>query len=253
LYRSIEEICTRALRRIGAFSINDASPEKGDLEEARHWLDLHVGHLAGTTRLEWLRPVSFSIPLLSGEQSYSLRPTNLSSQTAQSLLSQGLDAIRVNSVPSDGMQFPVAAMLKQGDNESELTILRRHEWDAITNKAQTGSPTVIFIDHTMEPILYVHPIPTSDDFSIELSVVTFHPDLAKVKPERKPVLRQSWGLWAVTVTALACGRGPVRRLPAQEIDSLEKEAKGYQTELIAFENDDAALGRPRRTVYNDLG
>lgn len=249
---SITEICTRALRRIGSFSINDQAADPAYLQEARYWLDLHVGHLAATNRIKWLEPVTVSIPIEGGEQNYSLRPTNLSSQAGQSLVSQGVDAIRVNNMPSEGMQFPITAMLKDSSgNERPVKILRRYEWDAIGDKDQSGTPSGIFIDRTMEPVMKVHPIPVDDGLSIELTIQTFHPDLAKIKPERRPILRQSWDLWAVTVTALACARGPIRRLPQGEVKDLENEEARYRTELLAFENDDQF--RHRRTVYNDLG
>ena len=65
-------ICERALRKIGAFSVNDTAADPEELSEALYWLDLAVAELAGTEQCQWLIPTTLSIALTANTPSYDL-------------------------------------------------------------------------------------------------------------------------------------------------------------------------------------
>ncbi|HEC14945.1 MAG TPA: hypothetical protein ENI72_04220, partial [Rhodospirillales bacterium] len=131
---SAKKICEKALRKIGAFSINDSAADGDELNEALEALDLLVAEQAGSTTCFWLIPATVSIPLTGGTATYDLI------------------SVLGASAPTDGIQFPVYATLKtDGGNETPLSIVTRDEYEGISKKTAGGSPDRIWIDRLKKP------------------------------------------------------------------------------------------------------
>lgn len=223
------EICERALRMIGAFSINDSAAQPNDLYETVFWLDMMMANEAGSGRCHWLMRDELSITLESGTASY-----DLAAELAQQL--------------KTGVQFPVDAVLKDANgNRRTLDILPQKKFRETVKPDTAGTPTCLFIDRLNGPTLHVYPVPTDTDeeSSIILTVQTF---AESVKPRstaknnalgnERAGFRQAWNLWAVCQLAAYIGNGPVRALPTQRVNDYRNEAAALHLRLEAFENRD---------------
>lgn len=217
------EIAERALRRIGAFPINDAAPDAADLEETLLWMDMVMQYAAATRRRNWLfRTPIVSIPLTAGEASFNL---------ADKL---GPD------YPPLGILFPKVAYIRQGGQDSEISIWRRQEYEDIANKTATGVPKGVFIDQVgdAERTLFLNPVPTDGSLTLRLVVQTFAPSVVGLRGTRDqasgevvPMMPAALELWLATATAAQIGAGPVRRLPDGEVRELEARAAGLLAEF----------------------
>ena len=69
---TVTEICERALRKIGAYSINDTGADPVHLEEARYWLDMVLGHVSSRKRTWWLVPDTEPVTLVADTATYQL-------------------------------------------------------------------------------------------------------------------------------------------------------------------------------------
>lgn len=234
--RSAREVCERALRKIGAFSINDSAADGQELDEALHWLDLHMRYLAGTEFATFLQADSVTIDLTGGEASF-----DLIDRIGDSLPDEGfqfLDHVELDA--GAGRRIPVEAVSRQ-------TFARRD------NPTETGQPAMIYLDRTTtDPKLYLHPYPATgeDGFDLILTFRTFAPDLKPKGAASRQAgnlatgLRAAWELWAVTITAAACGDGPVRRMPMQEVRAMYADAERFEKRLVTWENREAVTGAP---------
>lgn len=236
---TVREICERALRKVGTFSIRDTAADPGELEEARSWLDLVVGHVAASQRTWWLVPATVSFPLTANDITYDL------------------NSVLELDDGDEKVQFPVAANLVNltTNTSSPLHIERRSKYEDVTVKAQTGIPEAVYIDRQQNPTLYVWPVAVADDlYEIELVYQKFGPDVTRAKnrnPEFVAGIRNSWNLFLVTRVAAECGDGPVRRLPITEIKQWRDDAKALLEALWAYDNDEQT-SEPRQTAYTDF-
>jgi len=250
---SVSAIAEKALRRIGAVSIEDEDIPKHWLQEAADWLDIVVQNLTGVSRIAWLVQRTIDLPLIEGEGNYSLVPVNLSAQKNRIVQAdQTGTAVRLNSIPDEGVQFPIRASIfssaDPGQSELPVKLARRWEYDGIENKAGSGRPSMIYIDRSMEPVMTVWPIPTDDYQVIRLTFQSFAPESTRLDSQQISQLRSAWKLWAILATGYEMGNGAFKRLPEAELARLKGDRDQVHDKLMAFENDDHY--RPRISLPN---
>lgn len=229
----IREVCERALRKIGSYSINDDGARAEEMEEAQKWLDLIVGHLTGRRRTWWLVPGNATIPLVAGQSSYTLDQTLL---------------------PDAGMQFAISAYartLADGRRE-EVTIARRQEWEGLP-LLNPGPPVAVYISRDRIPTLRVYPVqPNPVTHALDLTYQRFSADItARSVNSPMPDVRETWNRYLITALAYELGNGPVRKLPQDEVREMDAKAAELLADLEAYDAHEQA-NEPRRTAYNDL-
>lgn len=216
---TVKQIAERALRKIGAYSINDSAADSIELEETLYWLDMLVGHFAETHRPFWLIPDTIAKTLTANQQTYTL------------------STLLGTANPADGVLYVTGVQLRDSSgNDEPLKMLSKAEWDEITDKDQTGTPAGVYIDRLKTMTLKVVPVPTVSTYSILLDVQTYSPDLTKSNGAVKHGFSNGWQLWQVLATAAQIGDGPVRKLPSGEVDRITAKAGGYLNELIGYAN-----------------
>lgn len=231
-----KEICEEALRKIGAYSLYDDAADGAELAEALSWLDLLVGFQSGKQRCFWFIPSTLSMTLTGGTASYNIANT------------------LGTSAPANGLQFPVRAMLKDSNgNEDPLTIIRRDEYDEITDKDESGTPTKIYIDRMTSPTLYTWPVLGSGitGYSVELTAQTYGGDFHKGTGKKAHGLRPAWQMWAIYALAEVLGDGTIRRVPDREIAGFQAKAKDLEDQLFAYENREHQTTE-HRVAYRDF-
>lgn len=257
---SIETIIDRALRKVGAFAIRQAGPRPEEVEEARYWLDMTVAHEASRARTWWLVENSATFLLTTGIDTYNL-PSVLGGTQAP-----------------DGVQFVVMAVLydlKTGQDICELPIVRREEWEqrslpidlsGIARQRDTdvggfdsdtpqpaiapGAPRFCYIDRMQSPTMHISPIPDKG-YGIRIVFQGFSPDfIAPATLSRQTKLRSAWNLWIVTALSAQIGNGPIRKLPADEVADMKREAQSLRDDLEAYEAQEQS-NVPRVIRYYD--
>lgn len=234
---SVTEICERALRKIGEFSINDSAAGAQQMEETRWWLDMVVGHIAAKQRRWWLVPATAPITLVAGQATYPVPPALGEAQGILHMIS----AWRV--------------ALADTTNREEVPLLRRREWEERQNPGGSGDPECIWVDRTDVPTISVHPTPMAPiNYRLEVVYHRFAPDLSP-RSGRSHVplagVRQAWNLALVHALAAEIGNGPIRKLPADEVRDMQESARRYLHDLDSYDAHEQA-GEPRRVAYSDL-
>lgn len=220
---------------IGAYSTADDAADPDEMERAARYLDMIVGHLTGTIRALWLTPATIPIPLLKGKISY----------TEDELRAQAGEA----AWPIRGIQFPNHATVAWGNFDHPCEIVDRVTYDNIKQKNAAGRPTVIYMDRRAEPVLYVYPVPGTEEdtqtgeqgFTLNLTGQTFSPSLVgnanTVEAlDKATELKDAWNLWAVSALAARIGAGPVRKLNARDIQDKRRVATELMKDLQSYEN-----------------
>jgi hypothetical protein len=232
--RSATGLCERALRKIGAYSINDSAADPGDLDEALHLLDLEMKYLAGTEFANWLVPGSVTISLTGGEASFAL-----------------LNRLG-NSLTTEGFQFPLWIELDINGNRTPVEMVTRRDFDRLCKPATTGRPEIAHLDRTADPVLRLYPYPATGEDTWDL-ILTYQTFAADVLPKQsgatrggnvKPGLPAAWEKWAVTAIAAGAADGPVRRLPSGEVRLMKAEATDMMNTLITKANSEFTSGPP---------
>lgn len=229
----IREICERALRKIGAYSINDEGAEATQMEEARRWLDLIVGHLTARRRTWWLVPETALLTLQAGRTEYPLREL-------------------LPGAPQVQHAIAVSWRERIGGRTEDMPLARRFEWDARQPK-QAGRPELVYVDRDRMPVLYLHPAPAAPPtHDLLLTFQRFAADMTRGAPTTPmPDLRETWNLYLITALAYELGNGPVRKLPGDEVREMAGMAERLLGDLEAYENHEQA-SEPRRVAYNDF-
>jgi len=206
---SASQICERALRKIGAFSINDSAADGEELQEAAFWFDMILSELAETEACFWLRPDTISSGLTAAQASYVLA------------------TLMGTSYPSDGLVSVVSIQYDDGSNSQELTPMRRSEYEGLSQKDTSGTPTFYYLDRltdAAEQTLYLYPVPVVAG-SLEMLVQVETPEVSKTPDNRAHGLRRGWQRFLITSVAAEIGDGPVRRLPSSEVDRYRRDAE----------------------------
>jgi hypothetical protein len=229
----IRQVCELALQKIGAFSINDAAASAEELERARSWLDMVVGHMCAQRRRWWLVENTGTVTLAAGINSYVL-PTAL-------------------GVAADSIEFVIGAWRVQVDGPERVPfdLMRRQEWEA-TTRLTSGPPNQGYIDRATTPTLYVNPVPSDLSYNLDVVWQSFSPDLVSTSAATPlPKIRRAWNFALVHALAAEIGDGPIRKLPADEVKGMRDTAKRLLADLDAYEDQEHA-DEPRRTEYNDF-
>jgi len=225
-----KEIGERALRKIGAYSINDAEADPEELQETLYWMDMNLAHICGTEAAFWLRPATISKALTADTGSYVL----------ETLL--GTD------YPSDGIVSVPGVWITTGSDDDPLEQLRRVDYENIQNKAATGRPEYFYIDRLAsddEQKVYFYPVPSSG-YTAKFLVQTYSPDLTKRPFAEQHGLYTAAQLWLTLSTAFLISDGPVRRLEAGRMDRIEKQAMQAFKDLKAYGSVNTEQVRDRR-------
>ncbi|MFH1603694.1 MAG: hypothetical protein ABIH03_07285 [Pseudomonadota bacterium] len=219
------EACERALRKIGAYAINDEAADPDEIEETLYWLDLIVAEVTGTRRCYWLTPATVTFDWPDGESSVVLADQ------------MGAD------YPPTGILFPVRAWLvdyETGDRQSEIELCRRRKYEELSISTTAGSPEVLYIDRLVEnQKAYVSPVPDNADNLWKIAL-EFQAYSRSVLGEQggdqagdvPTGFDQTWQLWMVTRLAAEIGDGPVKRLEASTIRDWRALSAGYLSDLL---------------------
>lgn len=231
----IREICERALRKIGTYSIRDSGADAAELEEARYWLDMLMGHLAADLRTWWLVPDTAPLALTAGQQSYTLA----------TVLPAGDPSASIISVASVALAAP--------NGREDVPIFRRWEWEARDATIVTGPPRAVYIDRSPDPKLLVWPTPSLPlTHRLEVVFQRVSPDLVSgPMTERVLKFRQAWNLYMVVALAAQIGNGPVRKLPGDEVRDMQMEADRLLFRLQSYDGHEQA-GEPRIAAHNGI-
>ena len=134
--------------------------------------------------------------------------------------------------PEDGILFPIEAYVRDSnDRDVPIEIIRRSDYEAIEDKAESGKPDRIYIDRlAADQNVSVFPVPTDTSYSIRLVAQTYAPDfvgsnLRSANGNVAHGLSAEWQRWMILQNAVDIGSGPVRRLPPGEISEIRSAAE----------------------------
>lgn len=222
---SARELAERALRKIGAFSINDTAADPEELHETLFWMDMAIAEFVGAERCHWLIPVTVEIPLTTSA-------------------SYDLSAAAGSNYPSNGIIFPTDAYLRDSSgNDVEIDLWGRRRYESIDDKDATGEPAGVYIDRlTDDQNLFVHPVPASAGlYTLRLVCQTYAETVATQTGAAKSGNVQhgwpvEWQRWLINQTAADTGSGPVRRLPKSDVDDIRRDAELSRNRLTTYSN-----------------
>jgi len=222
-----KEIAERALRKIGAYSINDTGADAEETSEALFWLDMIVASFVAKTRAQWLVQRDITRALTASTASYLL------------------ETLLAADMPADKVYYIIGARLRYSNgDEEELEIVRRAKYDEIAQKTSSGTPAMVYIDRiTADQKLFLHPVPGVSGFSIVLTLVANAPNMTASAGGSPHSLRVGWQLWLAKALAAEIGDGPVRRLRRADVDAMRRDAAIERAELIPADQEYAGDGR----------
>lgn len=223
---SSRELCNRVLRKIGAFPITESAADGELVQETLYWLDLALAELPGTARRFWMVSDTVSFPLTSGVQSYDLKEK------------------LGDSWPEEGLEHVVEAWLQNSTGSRlPLEIVRRHDFEAQSKPAASGTPCIVYIDRVAEPTLQVYPVQATDDWSVYLILQKLGPNVAMTTPtpggerlEARLDIPAAWQRWAIFQVSADVGDGPIRKLASSTINEWRGVSRATMAELEAFQN-----------------
>ena len=235
---SAREICELALRKIGAYTINDDGPDPVSLAVAADFLELEIADLAGGRRLQWLVPETIEFVLTADIASYVL------------------ETIAGSAFPSLGLAYPIDAYIVDADdNVTPIDIVRRAQYEAITDKTESGTPELIYIDRLAneEKNLFVYRVPSDGTLSLRLVAQTYPRSILKPSSQQAGAgevvhgFDRTWQKWMVLATAYQIGDGPVRRLRTDTLERIKKDRDICLATLTGEQNREKITARLRRT------
>lgn len=236
---SVGDICERALRRIGAYAIRSSGPRPEEMDEARLWLDMQIGHLSARARTWWLVPATATFPLTAGVAAYDLNSV-------------------LSALAPNGVEFVIAVYLFDpviNRDIREIKLLRRLEFEAIEDKLRQGSPCHAYVTRDTRPTMtFADPVPDGvKPYSVRLLLQQYAPNFAAIgNTSKATMIRQAWNLYIVTALAALLANGPVRKLPGDEVKDLKTEADRLLLDLEAYDAQEQA-NEPRRVrFYNGV-
>lgn len=218
------DVAEQALRKIGAFAINDSAADKDELDLALLWLDLNMAELSNR-KLWWLVPQAITVDLTSGTGNY--------------LLSDILE----EKAP-DGFAFPVEVLLVRNGRDLPVEIIPRRTWDAYEDKTTAGPPTEVHFDRQRETRINLYPVPNETGLQLKITFQTFPPTVA-TPDENDHGLRLAWQRWAIYRVAADIGDGTVRLLTNDQLSAFESKAVRAETALMAVDNRERTSAPPQ--------
>jgi hypothetical protein len=233
---SSEGICERALRKVGAFSINDEAPRDEELTESLFWLDMIVAELSATQDCFWLRPATITADLILNQADYILA--------------------EFDGMPPEGVVFIMRAWVRDpyGDDQA-IDIWRKTKYEDQQNKATSGTPEAIFVNRLVqEPTLFTYPVIGLAGYSLRLDVQTFNPRTLTTQADSEIPkgtgahhLGAEWQRFLVYALSAEIGDGPVRKLEKGTIDGWRQVAGASKAALNSYVNrEKRRAGRTKR-------
>lgn len=222
----VVEIATKALEKIGAFTVNMVAPDPDELRRTVQWMDLVVSNAGGGQRMFVLTPSTTTSTLTAATSSYTL------------------STLLGTSYPDEGILFATAAHLRDSASvDSVLEIISREDYEDISNKTLSGVPKQIYIDRlssATEQKVYIYPVPADSTYSLRLTFQSYPTDMlggsAAGSGNVAHGFADEWQLWLITALAAQIGDGPVRRLPVAETDRLKNDAGLLLAQLTIYAN-----------------
>jgi hypothetical protein len=225
---SAQEICELILGKIGSFTINDESPNPVAMERTLQHLDMILAEIAGTEMCWWLI-----------EDTYRFTwPENVRIDTIENVMG--------DAYPALGIVMPIAAYLVNaaGVRVDELDIVRRHEYESLSNRDLTGQPQKLYFSRA-ESIFSVsiYPVPdASFDGYVDLVAQTYAPSVLGMQHQTDQAgdlqhnFPVEWQRFLVNQGAADVGNGPVLQADLQYINSWQAVADGTRARLEAWSN-----------------
>lgn len=264
------EICERALRKIGATAIRSAGARPEEMNETRYWLDMLMGHVGARKRTWWLVQNTATAVLTPGIWNYDLA-TLLGPRTTAGGIQAIVDVwIGDNGTPGTDAYPNVGGWQPEEDDEGtrplverngllRLGNLRRQEWEAVQvvdlpdNVKQTGRPQFCHVDRNDKPSISFSPCPDDGGpYTIRVLFQSYSPDFVSAQGNTTLArARETWNLCIVTGTAREIGNGPVRKLPADEVREMKMEFDSLLTDLENYDDEEQA-GPGRVAFWNGL-
>ena len=222
---SVNFVLQRALRKIGAFPVSSSGAKPAEMEEARYWFDMVVGHLAARKRTWWLVPETATFALVAGQKEYALA-----------------DLMPLDDA-EDGLQAVVAVWVDDattGATLGEVSILRRQEYEGEVGYAANavGPPASCHIDRTQRPVLkFVQAPDAAGSYRARVLYQTYAPDLRSGRDIKKlERFRTTWTLYLTLAVAAQIADGPVRKLPRDEVQDMKRDAAAALHDLESYDD-----------------
>lgn len=219
-FMTAREIAEHALRKIGAYTVNDSGADGNELDVALSALDVVLAHHLSVDRFWFLVDAVYTVSLTADQTDYDLK-SELGS-----------------SWPSDGIIFPIAAHLADSNgNIDPVTILRRDQWDEL-DTSESGRPGFVYFDRSDPTTMTMRIYPTigTSGFSIKLTAQSFAKTVSGplVNPTVATGLPQAWNMWAIYQLAVFCGDGTIRRVSSSYVKEWKDEAEMLKHQLESF-------------------
>lgn len=224
-FATAKQIATKALKRIGAFGVNDLQPDSVQLARALEALDSIVQEYVGTNEAWWLRPGEVALNLTAGQADYNLK-----------------DELGT-SYPVDWIEHPVGAVLVDPlGNRTPLEIVRRDIYYMLPRLDQTGLPECVYIDRLVPHLtLYTFPVIGVSDYTIRLSFQTYAQNMIDEKTgAEQSGLPPAWERWGSLATAYDISGGDVMTLPLNERAMIRTDMREARAALDARNNRERA-------------
>jgi hypothetical protein len=131
-------------------------------------------------------------------------------------------------------------MRRDGTQDTPLTLRPFSEYQDLTNKSETGTPTTVYIDYKANPVMYVWPTPIAETTIVYLATVKAKDwDSASETGEfpQRFYLALIYGLAAILIDEYP--------LPISEKRALKAEAANYLLRAKASDRDRAPITHVR--------
>lgn len=263
---SANEICERALRKIGAYAIRSSGARAEEMEETRYWLDMVIGHLSARKRTWWLVPTTGSFKLLPNISNYDLNqalgpqqaPNGIGAVISVQIVTNGVASGGPDSYPNalgwPGNGDEAGDIISVGPNGlPNIPIVRRQEFEAMVDATGRGAPRACYVDRHQSPSITFTPVPDgASTYTARIVFQSYAPDLTTRQGNTKlGEFRTAWYLHLVTATAYEIANGPVRKLPKDEVMEMKQEALRLLADLEAYDDQEQA-GPGRVAFYNGI-
>lgn len=200
---SAREICELALGQIGDYSVNDEGADPISMERALKHLDMILAEVAGTDLNRWLISSTFRFSW----------PIDTRVDTVANIMA--------DAYPSAGIVMPIRANLLDADDQfiRELRIVRRWEYEEVSNKDDTGQPEILYFDRLADDAtVSMYRVPDVATWQIDLVAQTFARSVLGTQSQQNQSgnlqhgMSAEWQRFLVNQLSADIGNGPVRRV-----------------------------------------
>ena len=156
------------------------------------------------------------------------------------------DSLQFSTAPSPTDLIVTAIGQLTNYRRHPIPLVKRDEFMATHNPAETGPPRMVYIDRLPDSQLYIFPTPQVSDpssYILELDVQTYAPNVAPAgvtgtQPQGSVLtnFRQSWQRYLIAQLSHDLGCGPIFKIQEQSLNRFGKMAADAKGRLEAFEN-----------------